>query len=197
MSKTRLGRRGLTWSRAVVAALACVTVFTADGRAQEKLTEHTFSRAPGAPGPAAQVEDMAWLTGHWVGEALGGTVEEIWSPPLAGAMMGMFRLVEDEKTVFYELMTIVEEDGSLVLRLKHFNGGDLSAWEEKDEAVDFPLVEAVDGTFRFDGLSFHPEGDDRVIVYLAMHGKEGAVEEVHFTYTRVEEKPATAGGEDE
>jgi len=197
MSKTSLGHRGLTRCAVAVAALACATLLAADGLAQEKLTEHTFSRPPGEPGPAAQVEDMAWLTGHWVGEALGGTVEEIWSPPLAGAMMGMFRLVEDEKTVFYELMTIVEEDGSLVLRLKHFNGGDLSAWEEKDEAVDFPLVEAVDGTFRFDGLSFHPEGDDRVVVYLAMHGKEGAVEEMSFTYTRVEEKPATAGGEDE
>jgi len=196
MSKTRLGRRGLTWSRAVVAALACVTVFTADGRAQEKLTEHTFSRAPGAPGPAAQVEDMAWLAGHWMGEALGGTAEEIWSAPRGDAMMGMFRLVKDGETVFYELMTILAEDGSLVLRLKHFNA-DLTGWEEKDDTVDFPLVAVVDGAFRFDGLSFHPEGDDRVIVYLAMHGKEGAVEEVHFTYTRVEEKPATAGNRDE
>ena len=197
MSETRPGRRGLTGGRVVVAALACVTLFAADGRAQEKLTEHTFSRSPGAPGPPAQVEDMAWLAGHWVGEALGGTVEEIWSLPLAGAMMGMFRLVKDDKTVFYELMTILEEDGSLVLRLKHFNGGDLSAWEEKEETVDFPLVAVADGTFRFDGMSFHPDGDDRVTVYLAMHGKEGAVQEVTFTYTRVTEKPLAEGGGDE
>jgi hypothetical protein len=197
MSKSRLGPRGLTWARAAVAALASITFFTANGWAQEKLTEHTFSRSPGAPGPAAQVEDMAWLAGHWVGEALGGTVEEIWSPPLARAMMGMFRLVKDEKAVFYELMTILEEDGSLVLRLKHFNGGDLSAWEEKGDTVDFPLVAVVDGTFRFDGMSFHPEGDDRVAVYLAMHGKEGAVEEVDFIYTRVREKSATTGSTDE
>lgn len=196
MSKTRLGRRGLTGSQAVVAALACVTVFTADGWAQEKLTEHTVARSPGAQGPRAQVKDMAWLAGHWAGEALGGTVEEIWSGPRGGAMMGMFRLVKDTETVFYELMAILPEDGSLVLRLKHFNA-DLTGWEKKDDTVDFPLVAVVDGAFRFDGLSFHPEGDDRVTIYLAMHGKEGAVEEVTFTYTRVAEEPATTGDRDE
>ena len=196
MSKIGPGQSGLTWSRGVVAALACVTLFTADGWAQEKLTEHTFARSPGTHGPPAQVKDMAWLAGHWVGEALGGAVEEIWSPPLGGAMMGMFRLVKGGETAFYELMTILPEDGSLVLRLKHFNA-DLTGWEEKDDTVDFPLVAIVDGTFRFDGLSFHPEGDDRVTVYLAMHGKEGAVQEVDFTYTRVPDEPATAGGRDE
>lgn len=184
MSETGPGRRGLTCGHTAVVALLCFTFLAAHGRAQESLTEHTFTRAPGAPGTPAQVEDMAWLEGHWLGEALGGTVEEIWSPPLAGAMMGMFRLVKDDTTVFYELMTILEEDESLVLRLKHFNGGDLSAWEEKERTVDFPLVAIADGAFRFDGLSFHPEGNDRLIVFLAMHGKEGAIQEVSFAYTR-------------
>ena len=40
--------------------------------------------------PKATLADMSWLTGHWTGTALGGFVEEIWSEPRGGAMMGMF-----------------------------------------------------------------------------------------------------------
>ena len=45
-------------------------------------------------------------------------------------MMGSYRLVKDDKVIFYELQTIVEQGSSLVFRLKHFNA-DLSGWEEK------------------------------------------------------------------
>lgn len=184
MSKTCQGPRGLARRRVAVLAVLCVASIVGQGYAQEKLTEHTFTRSDGAPGPRAQVEDMNWLAGHWVGEALGGTVEEIWSPPRGGAMMGMFRLVKDAETVFYELMTIVPENGSLVLRLKHFNA-DLTGWEEKQDTVDFPLVEVAGNAFHFDGLSFRRESADRVRVHLAMRGKDGTVREETFAYTRV------------
>lgn len=184
MCETRLGRRGPRGARMLALTLLCGAAVTPQGHAQERVTEHILGRSPGASGPAAAVEDMAWLAGQWTGEALGGTVEEIWSAPLGGAMMGMFRLVKDGETVFYELMTIVPEDGSLVLRLKHFNA-DLTSWEEKDETVDFPLLAIADGAFHFDGLSFQPEGDDRLDVFVAMHGDEGATREIAFTYTRV------------
>jgi hypothetical protein len=183
--ETRLGGRALARGWTIVLPVLALALAATPGGAQEKLTEHTFSRSPGAPAPSAQVEEMAWLAGHWVGRALGGTVEEIWSPPRAGAMMGMFRLVKDEKTVFYELMTILEEDSSLVLRLKHFDGGNLRAWEEKDVTVDFPLVGIADGAFRFEGLSFRPEGDDRLKVHLAMRRKDGPPREETFAYTRM------------
>ena len=181
--------RGPARAGAIIVAGLCVILVAASSGAQEKLTEHTWKRSSGASGPRAQVQDMAWLAGHWTGEALGGTVDEIWSPPRGGAMMGMFRLVKDGGTVFYELMTILEEEGTLVLRLKHFGGGDLSAWEEKEETVDFPLVALADGAFRFEGLSFRPEGDDRLRIHLAMPGKDESVREVTFAYTRV-----SAGG---
>ncbi len=65
-----------------VGAAWCVTALVAaPSEAREKLAEHTGTRSAGPPGPRAQVEDMAWLAGHGTGEALGGTVDEIWSPP--------------------------------------------------------------------------------------------------------------------
>jgi len=192
MRETRLGRRGPRGARTAALALLFVTLVAARGDTQEKLTAHTYTRSAATPAPSAQLQDMAWLAGHWVGEALGGTVEEIWSPPRGGAMMGMFRLVKDGETAFYELMTILPEDGSLLLRLKHFNAN-LGGWEEKDDTVEFPLVAIADGAFRFEGLSLHPEGDDRLKIHLAMHKKDGTMQEVTFAYTRVSERLATPG----
>ena len=88
--------------------------------AQEAQTEHTFKRGAAAA-PRATLSDMQWLEGRWVGAAFGGKTEEQWSAPDGGAMVGWYRLVKDGKPVFYELMTVVEKDGSLVMRLKHFH----------------------------------------------------------------------------
>lgn len=33
---------------------------------------------------------LVWLEGHWVGEGLGGEVEEVWRPERGGAMTCVF-----------------------------------------------------------------------------------------------------------
>ena len=133
--------------------------------------------------PKATLADMSWLTGHWTGTALGGFVEEIWSEPRGGAMMGMFRLVKGDTPVFYELLHVVEVDGSLAIRLKHFNR-DLTGWEEKAEVREFKLVAIKDGAYHFEGMSFHPTADTLKVV-LSIGQKDGSVREETFTYTRV------------
>jgi hypothetical protein len=151
--------------------------------AAERLTEHTWKLEAGEKPPAASIEDMRWLTGHWKGEAFGGKTEELWAEPLAGSMSGMFRLANKGRIVFYELMVVSEHEGSLVFRLKHFHA-DMTGWEEKDEVQSFPLVARKDGAVHFQGMSFHPEGD-RLTVYLATEEKGKPVEEAKFTYRRV------------
>jgi len=99
--------------------------------------------------------------------------------------MGMFRLIKNGSPVFYELLTLVEHNGSLILRLKHFNPN-MNGWEEKDQTVDFPLVAKEDGAMYFDGMTFKIEGRDAVTVFLAIHSKkDGGVREEAFRYTRV------------
>lgn len=180
------GNRGL--------ALALLWVlFAASVSAQEKMTERTLKLSAGATPPQATLADMAWLAGRWVGAALGGEAEEIWSPPEAGSMMGMYRLVRDGKPVFYEFQTLVEENGSLMLRLKHFNR-DLTGWEEKEQTVEFPHVALGEGIVQFEGLSFHREGEAKLTVYVAIEGNEGAVHEEAFPDTRALPE-AESGGE--
>lgn len=151
--------------------------------AQKGPTPNTFSLAPGAERPKATIADMAWMEGHWTGEALGGTSEEIWSPPRAGGMMGMYRLIKDGKVVFYEILTFVEEEGSLSLKLKHFNA-DLTGWEEKAEVRTFKLVKLAPNQAHFEGMSFHRLDKDNVLVYLAIDQKDGTAREAEFRYRR-------------
>ncbi|MFN7986497.1 MAG: DUF6265 family protein [Thermoanaerobaculia bacterium] len=147
---------------------------------------------PSAPSPMMSPDQKpyvtglskaAWLAGHWVGPALGGEAEQIWSPPKADSMMGMFRLVRNGTVVFYELQTLTEEGGSLVLRLRHFNG-DLTAWEERKKTVEFRLVDVAEGIIRFEGLSFRHEGAGKLTVHLTIEEKDGTVREEVFRYQR-------------
>lgn len=151
--------------------------------AQEKLTENTLKLSSGEKSPPATIAEMEWFAGHWTGEAFGGIADEIWSPPRSGAMMGMFRLVQKDKTVFYELMSIVDHEGSLLMRLKHFNSN-LTGWEEKDKTVDFPLVAKKNQTFFFEGITFKKEGENGVTIFLANKQKDGSHTETVFRYSK-------------
>ena len=151
--------------------------------AQKGPTPNTLSMAPGAERPKATIADMAWMQGRWQGEALGGNSEEIWSPPMAGGMMGMYRLVKEGKVVFYEILALVEEEGSLTLKLKHFNA-DLTGWEEKAEVRTFKLVKLAPNQAHFEGMSFHRLDADNILVYLAIDQKDGTAKEAEFRYRR-------------
>ena len=110
-----------------------------------------FDEAVGSP--EATLEDIAWISGHWQGEAFGGITEEIWSAPMGNSMMGAFKLLAEDKVQFYELETITEIDNTILLQLKHFHG-DLKGWEEKDETVDFQLVKVSPNKVYFEEFTF-------------------------------------------
>lgn len=131
----------------------------------------------------AEIEDVLWITGHWQGEALGGLVEEIWSHPAGDAMMGSFRLMKKDTIQFYEFQLIQEIEGTLVVKVKHFNN-DLTAWEEKSEYVTFPLVKIEDNRAYFEKLTYEKQDANHLNIYLAMKTKTG-FHEVVFRYIRI------------
>jgi hypothetical protein len=132
--------------------------------------------------PAANLEVVKWLSGHWRGEAFGGLIEEVWSAAVGGSMMGAFKLVVENKVQFYEIETISEENQSLIFRLKHFNK-DLKGWEEKDQTIDFKLVKVTENKVYFNGLTLEKISNDEINIYVAI--KDGGITtEEKFTYTR-------------
>jgi hypothetical protein len=150
--------------------------------AVEPRTEHTFKLADGEERPAASLEEAAFLVGSWTGTAFGQRFEEVWNPPSAGSMVGMFKLLDGDEVVFYELLLMTIQDGSLSLRVKHFNA-DFSAWEEKKDFVNFRLVDFSEDALHFSGISFYKRGDDRIDGYIVMRNKDGVTEH-HLDYER-------------
>lgn len=147
-------------------------------------TPNTLTASPEVRSPRASLEDMAWFAGQWSGTGLGGVTDESWSAPAAGAMMGMFRLLKNGKVVFYEFLTLVEHEGSLVLKLKHFNA-DLTGWEEKADFVTFRLLKITPAEAFFDGLTFRRVGADRLEIFLALRNRaDGALREERFEMVR-------------
>jgi Domain of unknown function (DUF6265) len=135
-----------------------------------------------AVAPRATVSDFAWLAGHWRGEGLGGQCEEIWSEPLAGTMMGSFRLVKSDRVEFYEMMVLVPEGDGIALKVKHFTEG-FTGWEEKNDSVSF-VLESVDGrSARFRGLTMERDSD-RLEVRVRIKHKDGTVRDEPFVFRR-------------
>lgn len=131
---------------------------------------------PRAAERTATIQDAAWLAGRWVGTGLGGELEEVWSPPAGGQMVGHFRLLRDGKPQFYEFMLIDVADGGVRLRLKHFNP-DHTAWEEKDGWVTFSPVSAGPDELAFSGLRIVRNGADAITMKLRLRNGDQVSEE--------------------
>tara|TARA_B100000941_G_scaffold171129_1_gene121945 strand:+ start:22 stop:690 length:669 start_codon:yes stop_codon:yes gene_type:complete len=68
-------------------------------------------------------------------------------------MVGTFVQQADAETIrFTEHLYLMEEEGTLVLRLKHFNA-DLTGWEEKDGMLTFRLLAMEDCAAYFHALT--------------------------------------------
>ena len=151
--------------------------------------------APGARGqetkapPAsikATLEDVAFMAGHWVGGEDGDLSEEIWASPSGDSMMGMWRYVAKGQTRIYEILTLTAEGDGVVLRIRHFNPK-LVGREEKDRAVELPLVAKGPREAVFEGPDYNVKGtvrltyrrpaDDALVGVLE---KEGKKEEFSF-----------------
>ena len=162
-------------------------LLTAGTVAQTKSTENTMKLDKKSALPEAFITDVSWLSGHWYGEAFGGVCEEIWSPPSGKSMMCMYKMMKEDKVIFYKFLIIVEEAKSLNLKLKHFNP-DMTSWEEKDKYVEFPLVKIKPNEVYFDGLTFKKIDENTLYVFLRMKQKDGTEKEEKFVYYRMNKK---------
>ncbi len=153
----------------VMGAVVLGLLLSSGGEAGNTGTEVPTER----PASDVDVEDLAWLAGYWRGEGLGGVCEEIWSQPLAGSMIGLFRLVRDGEPVFSEHMRLGADADGFALKVKHFTP-DFVAWEDKEEASRFRLDEHRPGEAVFRGLRIRrtDEGNLEITIRLTRKGGE-------------------------
>lgn len=130
-----------------------------------------------------KLENIAWISGNWKGEAFGGQTEENWSKPSGGSMMATFKLINNGEVAFYEIEIIREVENSLILQLKHFNN-DLKGWETKDETVDFPLKQITKNKVEFEGMTFEKISPNEMHVHVDIKNKNGDVDITTFKYKK-------------
>lgn len=94
------------------------------------------------PAPRANVDDLGWLSGCWEGRQGEAVLEEIWSKPAGGSMLGLSRTVKGDRTTSFEFMQFRMENGSLVF-LPQPQGG---------TPVPFPIKDSFGGKFTFENL---------------------------------------------
>ena len=66
------------------------------------------------PLSAATVADLAWMAGHWKGTSGDTIMEEIWTDPRGGMLLGMHRDVNANGRSFFEFLRIEETEEGLV-----------------------------------------------------------------------------------
>ncbi|MFW6078243.1 MAG: DUF6265 family protein [Gemmatimonadota bacterium] len=93
--------------------------------------------------PSATLADLAWLAGGWLLERPGERLEEWWSGPSGDSMVGHFRWIRDGELWITELVTITEEAGEIVFRLRHFSD-EMTPWEAEDDAFVYRLTDQAD-----------------------------------------------------
>lgn len=146
--------------------------------------QETRRLAPGQASPAADLEDLSWLAGEWLGEGITGPAREVYSPPMGGAIAGHFVQARGEDVLFYEIMTIVQTGETLVYRLKHFNA-DLTGWEDRDAMQTFGFVAREGDSWFFDGLTIRRTGADTMVGAVLAVAGDGSRREFVFRYRKV------------
>lgn len=142
----------------------------------EKLTEHTLKMPTGSQAAKVELSHFKFLQGAWAGTGFGADCDEVWTEPAGDCMLGTFRMVKDGKLQFTEFCMIQkDEDGGVVLRLKHFTNKFIG-WEEKDKYVSFPLIRVEKDTAYFGGLTYSKQEDGRLKIWVALE-EDGKVEE--------------------
>jgi hypothetical protein len=91
-------------------------------------------------------------------------------------MIGFFKLMDGDDVVFYELLLLVEEEGSLSLKVKHFSA-DFTAWEDKADYVTFRYVTSDDDAIHFSGISFYRIDDETMHGYIVFRNGDDVREE--------------------
>lgn len=138
------------------------------------------------------IQALEWLTGQWIGKCGNDPVDEYWSLPAGGVLMGMFRWLKADAVYLYEFMTIEPEGDSAVLRIKHFALGGIGR-EEKDDATEFVLerLDAYEARFlmrdRNPGarrLIYRRPDPTRLLVLLELDDTGERI--IEFTYERRE-----------
>lgn len=148
----------------------------------------TFSLSVYAQAPKATVNNLAFMAGTWTLKHQWGDMEEFWGPPMGDNMVSSYRCVKDGKVVFYEFVVIEQTNGAPVMKMRHFNPGNI-AWEEKDKPHTYKLIALTKSKAVFEDdakavkLTYDRVSPTKLNCILEEKDKQGKLQKDVFAYT--------------
>lgn len=157
----------------------------------------------GQPLPVAQppvtTASFAWLEGTWEGHLSNspGTLEIVFTAPKAGFITGVMRLIDHEKILVVELISMVDTPAGPELRFRHFSST-LEAYEtEFRQAMRFVSHEGdrdvFENTVPYDAklmstqgrkATFIRRGADEYVAHSDIIDSQGKPAVIEATYRR-------------
>ncbi len=131
--------------------------------------------------PKIKITKMGWLEGNWKSKGKEISIQESWTRNGAHSMMGVASIYERDKIILFEICTITEEEGTLILRLRHFSD-QLKAWEEKDKPIEKKLLKIENSKFYFDGYTFEKVSKDEIKIHIQSNEAD---EKLTIPYIRI------------
>lgn len=100
--------------------------------------------------PQASIDQLDWMTGNWAGMLGPNQLEENWIATEGGSIAAMVRMTGQDETSMFEMITIEENDGTLVLHIQQWDPG----FEPRTEQPQEMILEAIsDNSVRFRAVS--------------------------------------------
>lgn len=110
-----------------------------------------FSFLPGASiAGNHSLDDMAWLTGHWIDlRDSAKPVEVRWNAPSGDAMIGTWRKNNDAGLAFYEILTMREINGTVFYRFDFYGRKKENDTFSQSSSTRLKLIEARENHAEF------------------------------------------------
>ncbi|MGH7605850.1 MAG: DUF6265 family protein [Gemmatimonadales bacterium] len=134
-----------------------------------------------AQAPAPRLAALHWLHGCWIAATPQRIVEETWTVPRGGVMIGVSRAVQGDSLTGYELVILRVRDSVLVYE----------AHPSDQPVAEFTARSASESGVVFENpmhdfpqrVGYRPVGGDSLVAYVegSMHGRARRVE---FRYAR-------------
>lgn len=136
-----------------------------------------------ADAPSAKVGDFAFAAGCWQAVSGDTTMEEQWSRPAGGVMLGTARVLSGGKTVFTEFVEVREKPEGLVMTVALGIGKPSTSFTRIDSSKDEVVFENKGHDFP-QRVRYRNEGKDAL--HARVEGtQKGQAKSEDFPYRRV------------
>jgi hypothetical protein len=142
-----------------------------------------------AQAESCSLSSLGWMAGTWHNTADPQGAQERWSVAPQNVLMGSSWEFPKGKAGYAELMTIKRDGEAISMLLRHFDGGLVRAWEERDAPMVFTASGCSAHSVIFDGqgdhagehLTYRRTGKNLLIVGDFLHHGTPDHEEWHMT----------------